>query len=142
LAFLSYIPRSFRFAIKTRRHNITDLLNIIQEDEALKRIRIMRVAGLFCAILMLFHFTCLADDTVKTTEAKTAETKMAAAKTAEDAYELGELVVTGEKGGVESVGSVQIVTAEDIRRKGTTNLNEEKEGRHASAYVADNRHKP
>jgi outer membrane cobalamin receptor len=69
---------------------------------------------------MLFNFTCLAD-TVKATD--TTKTK-GAVKTTETVYELGEIVVTGERGGVESVGSVQNITAEDIKRKGATNLTE------------------
>jgi vitamin B12 transporter len=79
------------------------------EEETLKKMRMMIVICLFCSTLMLFHFPCLAAD---------------AAKTAETTYDLGEIVVTGEKGGIESVGSVQIVTAEEIQQKGATNLNE------------------
>ena len=41
-----------------------------------------------------------------------------------DVFELGEVVVTGERGRVESIGTVREVTAEDIRNKGARTLDE------------------
>lgn len=43
---------------------------------------------------------------------------------AADAYALGEVVVTGKKAGVESIGTVYHVDEEDIRLSGARNLNE------------------
>ena len=51
-------------------------------------------------------------------ETETAETRR------EDVYTLGEVVVTGKKDGVESIGTVHKVTQEDISISGARNLNE------------------
>src|SRR4030042_539479 len=41
-----------------------------------------------------------------------------------DIYTLGEIVVSGERQGVEAVGTVREVTAEDIQNKGARTLDE------------------
>ncbi len=43
---------------------------------------------------------------------------MAGEESREDVYALGEIVVTGQKGGVESVSTIQEVTAREIKNRG------------------------